>query len=353
MYKRLGSLSAITAACILSMFTVQALASYANEINKSFQTETFTKQNAPKIEFEKTVVNVGEVASSTLAEIEFNFINAGKSPLKFKYKSKGSCCGIRYELDKAEYLPGESGAIMVKYSTGRMNRSFSKPIFVETNDPENAKVNLTIKGKTIAKIEIIPESINLLPRRENADCPEIIIRSLDNEVFSLKSFTATDDCIKADINPTSKATEFKIVPEVDIEQLPDTNRGRISISTTHPLYNTVTIPFKIQTPYQAKPSGITLLDVIPEETIKRQLWIISTYEEDFEVDSIVSEKGFITVVNKEENDKQYKVELRITAPVMSETEVNKRLFKDELTIKMADGEQLSVPCFGVYAKDKK
>ena len=56
----------------------------------------------------------------------------------------------------------------------------------------------------------------------------------------------------------------------------------------------------------------------------------------------------IEVLSQEKVDNsRYKLELKITPPAVKD---KKRIFYDELSVKIKDGEELKVTCFGLYSK---
>jgi len=72
----------------------------------------------PKISFENTVCDLGEVGQGTKNTCEFKFINTGQGLLKIENIKRTCGCTV-FKLDKKEYAPGEAGVITVSYSAGR------------------------------------------------------------------------------------------------------------------------------------------------------------------------------------------------------------------------------------------
>ena len=74
---------------------------------------------------------------------------------------------------------------------------------------------------------------------------------------------------------------------------------------------------------------------------------MNNYGDDFEIESASSEKGIIKILSQEKIDSRYKFELEITPP---ETKDLRKIFTDELTVKVKDGEKLRVNCRGFYSR---
>ncbi len=307
------------------------------------------KGQRPKIVFEKTTYNFGEIGPRTKNTCEFKFKNAGDSPLKITRVSK-TCGCTPYTLSKREYAPGESGTIKVKYHAGAHAGTVSKHLFVFSNDKQNPKVTLTVKAKIVLKVDYKPKKLVLSLKEENVDCPEITINSIDGKPFAIKSFKSTANCITADVNSSAKATEFTLRPKVDIKRLRRTPSGIISISLTHPGTGVVSIPFEALAKYKISPPVITILNAEPKKPITRKLWILNNYQEYFEIESATSEKGTIRVLNRKKVKNGYEFELEIAPPAV---EGKKRFFSDVLSVNVKDDEKLKIACRGFYKRKNK
>jgi len=72
----------------------------------------------PRISFEKTVFDLGEVGQGTKNSCEFRFTNTGRGLLKIGKISRTCGCTV-FKLDKKEYAAGETGTIKVSYTLGK------------------------------------------------------------------------------------------------------------------------------------------------------------------------------------------------------------------------------------------
>jgi hypothetical protein len=293
--------------CFLLIFET-AIFSQTNNDSKTKQsqetspTQTLTsngeKKSGPTITFESKVQDLGEMGPGTKASCEFKFTNTGDDVLKIKKVSK-TCGCTTSKLAKKEYAPGESGTLKITYNASTHPASIKKNIYVESNDKKNPKVTLSIKAKIVAKVEHVPDRIQLLPRKENAGCPEITLKSKDDKLFSIMNFKSTSNVLKAKTDPSKKEKRYVIQPEVDLEKVKKAKNGRITIQLDHPKCKTISIPYKVIPEFQTKPAGLTLLKVQPEKPITRELWVLSNYNEDFEIESVTSQRGYAKVTNQE------------------------------------------------------
>jgi hypothetical protein len=305
------------------------------------------KKSGPTITFESTVQDLGEIGPSSRKSGEFKFTNTGDDVLKIQKVSK-TCGCTTSKLDKKEYAPGESGTLKVTYRASKTPTTVKKNVYVTSNDQKHPKVTLTIQGQVVAKVEHNPRNLQLMLRKDNAGCPEITLKSKDKKPFSIKRFQSTSQCISAEFDSSTKKDQYVLQPKVDLEKVGKSKNGHITIQLDHPQCKWISIPFKVIPEFKTKPAGLTLLQVQPEKTITRELWVLSTYNEDFEIESITSQRGYTKVANQEKNGNGYKIDLEITPPKPSD---KKSMFQDKIYVKIKDGDKLEVSCFGVYPKE--
>jgi len=75
---------------------------------------------SPRISFEKTVCDLGDVGQGTKNTCEFKFTNTGSADGGLKIGKIGRTCGCTvFELDRKEYGPGRTGTIRVSYIAGK------------------------------------------------------------------------------------------------------------------------------------------------------------------------------------------------------------------------------------------
>jgi len=110
----------------------------------------------PKMTFEETVVDYGEIDKGSEPLREFIFVNDGQEPLVIK-NAKGSCGCTVPSHPQEPIMPGEQASIEVRYDTNRVG-PFTKTVTLTTNMPTE-KVVLTIKGKVlqVAEEDSVPE----------------------------------------------------------------------------------------------------------------------------------------------------------------------------------------------------
>jgi hypothetical protein len=303
---------------------------------------------SPKITFEKTVLDLGEVGPNVEKKGEIKFTNKGNALLKII--KIPSCCGVHTTLKKMEYAPGESGVIGVQWTSGSRPMNFIRTMVVHSNDTTNPAVTLTVKAKIVQRVVCEPERLQLVFDEENAGCPEITVRSLNNEPFSIKGFKSTADCITADFDPSVEATKFVLQPKVDSEKLQKNLKGRVTIELTHKEDSTATILFDVLARYTLIPPMMIVFDAVPQTPTVRKISVLNNYEQDFKIESVTSDNSTIgvRVLEKTKIKQGYQLDLEITPPVAGDG----IKFSDKFTIHLSNGETIPFTCNGYFTKRK-
>ena len=323
-----------------------------NQIKQSGQpiattrSATRTSRTAPKIEFEKVEHDFGNVGPGTNNLCEFRFTNTGNSTLKIGEITK-TCGCTPFSLTKKEYAPGESGTLKVNYFSELQRGQTTKHLVLHSNDRSNPEVTLAVKANIKIQVNHEPKTLNLLLKKENADCPQLIITSIDNQPFSINSFKSTSNCITADFNPSEKATKFVLQPKVNMEMLEKTLNGRIEIGLSHPECKTISVGIYTLPKFKITPKSIIVRGMASQQPIVKKLRILNNYDEDFELESVWSSKGAVKVLSNAIIRNGYELELEITPPASKNT---KRIFTEKLFVKTKDGQQLEIPCNVFYSK---
>ena len=297
---------------------------------------------SPKLTFEKKVHDFGNVSPQSSQICTFNFKNTGTDILRITDVNTSCGCTI-YELPKREYAPGESGILPVGYLVESQLGEPTKLIHVVSNDPVNPKIELSIKAKITAAVDLQPRALKLSLIKPNADCPEITVTSLDNQPFSITAFASTDNCITADYD-SSPATSHIIKLKADMGILEANPDGLFEIGTSHPASKVIGGTYSAPARFTATPKSITIYQAGPE-TITRKVTLVSNYDENFDIESFPSRDKIISVTKKTKVSKGYELELAINPP----TDSTSRSFTDVLSLKLTGGRTVEIYCNGTLA----
>jgi archaellum component FlaG (FlaF/FlaG flagellin family) len=134
---------------LFALFSVAALAQSA-----------FGMSNALNLESEGAVVSAawetdehdfGTIPQDVPATYTFTVVNEGNKPLLIK-NVKPSCGCTATDYTKEPIAPGESGYVKASYNAHNPGY-FSKTVVVTTNDDENPRLMLRLKGEVQTKKE--------------------------------------------------------------------------------------------------------------------------------------------------------------------------------------------------------
>lgn len=296
----------------------------------------------PKLTFEKLGHDFGQIPPNKLTKARIKFTNTGEGVLRIKKVE--DCCGVVARLagGKKKYAPGESGTLEVEFTSAPKPGPYTRELIIHTNDRENRTSKFRMRAKIIMSITWEPESLQLFLDRENAGCPKVTLRCLKKTRFSITGFKSTGDCITADLDPSVKAAEFVLEPKVDMDKIGKNIQGDVTITVTHTDGNAVIIPFDVLPKYTVSPKEILLFDPTSGKPVVKEVSIVNNYGDEFEIESLVSKSGVVSVkvLEQKKTDKGYRLNVEMTFAGAQE----KGLFVDEFTVKIKGDEDLAIPC---------
>ena len=306
------------------------------------------EQGEPRITFEKVVHDFEKINPGSKNSCVFKFTNTGDGTLKVEKKIAAACSCTIPQLSKGEYAPGESGQVKVVYSAGMHAGPTKRVLYVKSNDKTTPKVELTIQAKIVTQVECTPTILNLSLKEENGGCPEITLSSIDNNLFAIKKFKSSSGCITAEVDPEKKARKFVLEPKVDMEKLSKSLKGTIVISLDHPKCKDVTVNFMALAKFATEPPLIFVPGLEPEKPITREVWVLSNYNEEFEVESTSTKNDSVKVLSSEKVGNRYKFMLEITPP---QIEAGKpKILMEEFSVNMKSGDKAQLQIMGAYKK---
>ena len=119
--------------------------------------------------------------------------------------------------------------------------------------------------------------------------------------------------------------------------------GNIIINLTHTSQKTISIPFDIMPPFKSDPATLIALNVDPDKPVRKVVYILSNYGEDFEIESVHASNDAIKIIDQEHLGDKYKITLDIEPP---KDLGSKRYFDSSLNVDIVGGEKLVINCVG-------
>ena len=103
---------------------------------------------APKLIFDKTIYDFGNIKKGDKVTTDFVLTNSGKSDLSVR-KVKANCGCTVSQLEKDILKPGESASLKVTFNSAGRRGSQQKSVNIFSNDPTAPTQRLIIKGKIL------------------------------------------------------------------------------------------------------------------------------------------------------------------------------------------------------------
>lgn len=109
------------------------------------------------IRFTETTYNFGTVVAGEDVNHIYTFKNTGAETLVIKHVQPACVCTVASDWDRT-VAPGKWGRIPVSFKAPDLNGEVIKIIFVKTNIPEQPSIQLTLKGRVLIPVEIVPQN---------------------------------------------------------------------------------------------------------------------------------------------------------------------------------------------------
>jgi hypothetical protein len=134
----------------------------------------------PRLQMEKRVQDAGMLAPGPQLRFVFPIENTGTAPLEITQVNPGCHC-LSTEYDR-RLAPGAHGSIRIIFDSGGRRGTIEKHISVETNDPESARVMLTVKAVLHDPVEVTQGEDVTVPLSPGTSAEqELMLRSYENK----------------------------------------------------------------------------------------------------------------------------------------------------------------------------
>jgi hypothetical protein len=114
----------------------------------------------PRLEVPITEHDFGVLDMDGKGRYEFVFRNVGQDMLRLS-KGSTSCGCTLSEVDQNEIPPGQSAKVTVQWKAKKDPGVYRETATILTNDPAQQRVVLTISGRMVPAIEVVPSELSL------------------------------------------------------------------------------------------------------------------------------------------------------------------------------------------------
>jgi len=251
----------------------------------------------PKIVFEEKVYDFGKLMGADKVEHVFKFHNEGKGDLKID--KVNTTCGCTAALLSANVIPpGGKGDVTTTFTVGGRQGQQTRQIYVLSNDPNEPRATLTLKGFIIPPVSVEPSSVFLQPK-DTVSMSTVKISQTMEEELKLGEVTSRLNLVNTQVKEEAPENGKKRY-SVDISLKPDIEPGRyfenITIATNCAAKPKIEIPVRITVrgDIEAAPSRISLGPLSTGQEISRTITLSNTKGQSFKVARVeVDNKDFV------------------------------------------------------------
>lgn len=287
----------------------------------SVRCEETPQLQTPKIVFEETEHDFGEIPQGSNVTYTFTFNNDGEGTLEIgKLKTSCGCTAALASRDKLE--PGDKGEVKVTFTSGKFKGNITKTVTVPSNDPKNPEVALHIKAVVKVDIEITPNSLNFgdMPRGSSAT-KVLTLTKLDGTKIKIVKIESKSENITASIeNETEEKSSYNVNVTLSTGQLPRVFAEKLKIytdSTIQPVLE-VFIRARVTGDVVVTPQSIFLGSIIQGETKSSAIIISNGTSAPLKINSIEAKPEYISTSQETLKDGE---EYRVTVTLSKEAPI--------------------------------
>lgn len=157
-------------------------------------------RESPRIVFDMTQRDFGEILSSDEAKVVFRFRNEGTGPLTIRNVHAGcGCTTPRLNEEQKDYMPGETGTITVVFNPKGRSGQQTQQVTMVTNDPESPNPTLTIHAMVQRVVTFEPMTVQFGQ-----------VKKGESKTVEVRAIGRTPDFRVEDVNITPDRTKFDV-----------------------------------------------------------------------------------------------------------------------------------------------
>jgi len=222
-------------------------------------------------------------------------------------------------------LPGQEGKIQLVVEGAKVHGEFNKAATVETNDPDHPRMTISITGKEIAYVNVIPEgTVYLHGRFGEAIEKDLTITSNEKGLdFKVTGVTSNiDDKITYKVEPGTKPGEYtvKVFKNPKLPTL--STYGSIVVHTNSKKSPDTTMQVHVMTkgsitisPQMINFGAVKFSDKNGAGTPATKAIVVTKASGKFTIKNVtISNPGFKAFINTVTEGQQYRIEVTFTPP---------------------------------------
>jgi len=190
------------------------------EVEKKQEAEKKTpekKEGKPDLQFEQKTYDFGTVYKGASVVHKYKFTNKGDAVLNIG-KVKTSC-GCTAALTSSKTIkPGESGEIETTFRSKNFRGRITKKVYVNSNDPDENRIQLVLKGVVLDEIALDPQQIQFgLAEKGTEKSKTFHVKQMGEKRLKILDIKSSLDFLSAKVESTDKVFDVKKGEKLDYE----------------------------------------------------------------------------------------------------------------------------------------
>jgi hypothetical protein len=193
--------------------------------------------------------------------------------------------------------PGGVGEVKATFKTKGYNGTARKSVTVETNDPKNKQVRLTLTGKVVAEVTVVPRYVNFgsVLKDESREPKKLEIEFLKGKNIEIKEVKSeTPQIIVKQVKQDASGAEYSVslAEDVPVGRV----AGQIVIRTNSKKDSEVRVAVHafVQGNVSVTPQVVTLGIIRPGEPVTREVTLKGKADAGFTVKEVKASSESIT-----------------------------------------------------------
>ena len=253
-----------------------------------------------------------------------------------------------------EIPPGGVGEVKVTFQSKGYQGNTKKSVTVESNDPENPRIRLSLGGQVVAEVTVLPRYVNFrnVPRDSPREPISLEIKLREGKGLKIREVSVDNPSV---LLKELERKESGALYSVSLVEKVPTGRltGKILIETNSKKSPTVQVPVYafVEGRVKVSPQMISFGMIRPGESSVREIVMRGTGDAGFTIDRVdATSDGITTEVLPEEEGGGYRLSVTYDPGKKTKGRVSERL-----TIHVAGEEEetLEVPVYGTIREPPK
>jgi hypothetical protein len=251
---------------------------------------------APAIFCEEPSFDFGSMDQTQTAKHEYVLVNKGNTTLEIT-QARPSCGCTVASISEKSVAPGAETRITAVLNLAGRTGPQHKTITVESNDPKQPQLTLTLQGSVGEIVSVQPAQVSLGQISADANAAtEVIITSGNGQAFKILSAESSVPYLTTAITTKEDGKSYGVQVTTKGPMDAGPINANIHITTDHPAKATIDVPVNglVAGDLIVAPQDITLSEQ-PDQTVTRYVIVRSGNNTAFEVKSIEPPDPSITV----------------------------------------------------------